>query len=69
MHSVEIVGWGTDPDTKENYWTVKNSWGRDWGENGYGRIARGLSDFGLEDVVVAPIPWLERLDEPTIEVI
>jgi len=42
VHAVEIIGWGTDPDTKENYWTVKNSWGRDWGENGYGRIARGL---------------------------
>jgi len=33
-HGVIVVGYGTD------YWTVRNSWGSSWGENGYVRLAR-----------------------------
>jgi cathepsin X len=31
-HIVAIVGWGTDPETQEQYWIVRNSWGQYWGE-------------------------------------
>ena len=36
-HAVLLVGWGRLNET--DFWVVKNSWGADWGENGYIRMA------------------------------
>jgi C1A family cysteine protease len=36
-HAVQAVG----VDTGAGYWKIRNSWGADWGENGFIRIAYG----------------------------
>ena len=45
-HSLTIVGYGTEAG--EDYWLVRNSFGKTWGLDGYGMVKRNGGNCGIQ---------------------
>jgi len=53
-HGVLVVAYGTDSSLSKDYYTIKNSWGGSWGEQGYVRFVRDKDQCGVADSASYP---------------
>jgi len=63
-HGVLVVGYGTSEDDQD-YWIMKNSWGALWGEEGFMKMAMGVSPSGICGIAkMASYPIKKSVDPP-----
>ena len=60
-HIVKVLGWETTPDGG-SAWIIENTWGVDWGQNGYGLVASNgetMLDFYAIGFAAYPLTMAE----------
>jgi len=65
-HLVEIVGWDDRMCDNEGAWIIKNSWGTDFGANGFAfvKYGAGLVGVGVTQLEYAPPPVTVQVTGP-----
>jgi len=69
-HSILAVGFGEETAANGEtvkYWIIRNSWGTDWGTDGYAKIRRGKNDAALETSAPWVTPDMDRLPAGFLE--
>ncbi|GMR49674.1 hypothetical protein PMAYCL1PPCAC_19869 [Pristionchus mayeri] len=51
-HSVVAIGYGSENGV--DFWILRNSWGTNWGQGGYGKLMRGTNECGFPDTTAWP---------------
>merc|ERR1740130_1550056 len=64
-HAVALIGYGLEGGVK--YWLFQNSWGTNWGMEGFGKFKRGENLAGIEDGAVAVRAWVQGAPVPACE--
>ena len=54
-HAVRVIGWGKEKG--KDFWLCANSWGSDWGENGFFKIRRGTNEASCEEHGFFGVKW------------
>lgn len=54
-HALVAVGWGEDGNG-QRYWRIMNSWGRNWGDNGFFNMERGGNACAIASMPVSIQP-------------
>lgn len=55
-HAIVIIGWGKDKIRNREYWILRNSWGSDWGDNGYFKVY--FNDMNINSYVCGSLPMI-----------
>jgi hypothetical protein len=65
-HAMVLIGWQTEPIDKTPIWIFKNSWGSNYGENGYLRIAAPPEWLSYIYVIKPPITITNNPEVQTV---